>query len=115
MGTYINYDGAINILVKNKDIIEKASFPNLRACDVLATLPRVELDPLKNINVSKVIKELRTKKKWTQRQLAEKSGISRQTTWNVERDNHGTTVYTFEKLLNAMGYELAITPIERRD
>lgn len=115
MGAYINYDESINILVKNKDIINEISFPNLGACDMLATLPRVYLDPLTPIDVSKVIKEHRLKKQWTQRQLADRAGISRQTAWNVERDNHGTTVYTFERLLNAMGYELAIVPIERRD
>ena len=50
------------------------------------------------IDVPKTIKEYREFRHLTQRQLADKSGISRQTVWNVERENNGTTVYTFERL-----------------
>ena len=67
------------------------------------------------IDVPKTIKEYREFRHLTQRQLADKSGISRQTVWNVERENHGTTVYTFEKLLNAMGFRLDIVPLESKD
>ncbi len=63
------------------------------------------------IDVPKTIKEYREFRHLTQRQLADKSGISRQTVWNVERENNGTTVYTFEKLLNAMGFRLDIVPL----
>lgn len=64
------------------------------------------------IDVPKTIKEYREFRHLTQRQLADKSGISRQTVWNVERENNGTTVYTFEKLLNAMGFRLDIVPLD---
>ena len=64
------------------------------------------------IDVPKTIKEYREFRHLTQRQLADKSGISRQTVWNVERENNGTTVYTFERLLNAMGFGLDIVPLE---
>ena len=64
------------------------------------------------IDVPKTIKEYRQFRHLTQRQLADKSGISRQTVWNVERENNGTTVYTFEKLLNAMGFRLDIVPLD---
>lgn len=67
------------------------------------------------IDVPKTIKEYREFRHLTQRQLADKSGISRQTVWNVERENNGTTVYTFEKLLNAMGFRLDIVPLESKD
>jgi len=67
------------------------------------------------IDVPKTIKEYREFRHLTQRQLADKSGISRQTVWNVERENNGTTVYTFEKLLNAMGFRLDIVPLENKD
>lgn len=67
------------------------------------------------IDVPKTIKEYRQFRHLTQRQLADKSGISRQTVWNVERENNGTTVYTFEKLLNAMGFRLDIVPLESKD
>ena len=63
------------------------------------------------IDVPKTIKEYREFRHLTQRQLADKSGISRQTVWNVERENNGTTVCTFEKLLNAMGFRLDIVPL----
>lgn len=65
-------------------------------------------------NVSKTIKELRNLRHLTQVQLADKAGISRQTVWNVERRN-ATTVYTFERLLNAMGFGLDIVPLESKD
>lgn len=64
------------------------------------------------IDVPKTIKEYRQFRHLTQRQLADKSGISRQTVWNVERENNGTTVYTFERLLNAMGFEIEIVPMK---
>lgn len=66
------------------------------------------------IDVPKTIKEYRQFRHLTQRQLADKSGISRQTVWNVERENNGTTVYTFERLLNAMGFGLDIVPLESK-
>lgn len=113
MGVYINYDEAIKDIAKKRDVIDNMSFPYLGACDVLSTLPKVYIEPSTPIDVPSVIKERRLKKEWTQRQLADNAGISRQTAWNVERDNHGTTVYTFERLLNAMGYELAIVPMEK--
>lgn len=62
------------------------------------------------LNVSKTIKDLRKLRHFTQRELADRSNISRQTVWNVERRN-ATTVYTFEKLLNAMGFGLDIVPL----
>lgn len=62
------------------------------------------------LNVSKTIKDLRKLRHFTQRELADRAMISRQTVWNVEQENHGTTVYTFERLLNAMGFELEIVP-----
>ena len=62
------------------------------------------------LNVSKTIKDLRKLRHFTQRELADRSNISRQTVWNVERRN-ATTVYTFERLLNAMGFGLGIVPL----
>lgn len=62
------------------------------------------------IDVPKVIKRCRKFRHLTQRELADRAMISRQTVWNVEQENHGTTVYTFERLLNAMGFELEIVP-----
>ena len=62
------------------------------------------------LNVSKTIKDLRKLRHFTQRELADRSNISRQTVWNVERRN-ATTVYTFERLLNAMGFRLDIVPL----
>lgn len=63
------------------------------------------------INVPETIKKYRQFRHLTQRELADRAMISRQTAWNVERDGHGTTVYTFERLLNAMGFGLDIVPL----
>lgn len=60
------------------------------------------------IDAPNIIRECRRFRHLTQRQLADRSGVSRQTIWNVERDNNNTTLYTFEKLLEAMGFEVYI-------
>ncbi len=67
------------------------------------------------IDVPKTIKSCRKFRHITQRELADRAMISRQTVWNVERENNGTTVYTFERLLNAMGFRLDIVPLESKD
>lgn len=60
------------------------------------------------IDVPNIIRECRRFRHLTQKQLADRSGVSRQTIWNVERDNNNTMLFTFEKLLEAMGFELVI-------
>ena len=60
------------------------------------------------IDAPNIIRECRRFRPLTQRQLADRSGVSRQTIWNVERDNNNTMLFTFEKLLEAMGFELVI-------
>ena len=60
------------------------------------------------IDAPNIIRECRRFRQLTQRQLADRSGVSRQTIWNVERDNNNTMLFTFEKLLEAMGFELVI-------
>ena len=60
------------------------------------------------IDAAEIIKGCRKVRRLTRTQLADRSGVSRQTIWNVERDNNNTTLYTFEKLLEAMGFEVYI-------
>lgn len=60
------------------------------------------------IDAAEIIKGCRKFRRLTRTQLAERSGVSRQTIWNVERDNNNTTLYTFEKLLESMGFEVYI-------
>ena len=60
------------------------------------------------IDAAEIIKGCRKFRHLTRTQLADRSGVSRQTIWNVERDNNNTTLYTFEKLLEAMGFEVYI-------
>ena len=60
------------------------------------------------IDAPNIIRECRRFRRLTQRQLADRSGVSRQTIWNVEQDNNNTTLYTFEKLLEAMDFEVTI-------
>lgn len=56
------------------------------------------------------IKEIRERRGWTQRQLARKSGVSVQTIVNYEKDKNNPTIKSFEKILNAMGYDLYAKP-----
>lgn len=53
----------------------------------------------------------RKKLKWTRPVLSEASGIGVNTILSVERNND-CKVSTFERLLEAMGYELEILPKE---
>ena len=58
-------------------------------------------------DTGEIIRMIRKHKKWTQYVLSEKSGVPQNTIVNVERKPHCRTD-TFEKLLEAMGYEIEI-------
>lgn len=58
-------------------------------------------------DTGQMIKMCRKKLKWTRPRLSEVSGIGVNTILSVER-NSDCRVSTFEKLLEAMGYELEI-------
>ena len=62
-------------------------------------------------DTGEMIKMCRKKLKWTRPMLSEVSGIGVNTILSVER-NSDCKVSTFEKLLEAMGYELEILPKE---
>lgn len=114
MNEYIKYEDTIDELVSKKEFIGAATFPYIGACAVVSSLPRVRLD-YSSIDAPKIIREYRTQKQWTQRQLAERSGVSKQTAWSVEQANHDPAISTFEKILNAMGYAIAIVPMDKED
>ena len=61
------------------------------------------------------IKEIRQRRGWTQRQLANKAGVTAQTIAGYENDKINPTVKSFEKVLNAMGYELYAKPRKKED
>ena len=62
-------------------------------------------------DTGQIVKMLRTSNGWSQRDLAEESGVSPNTIANVERGSN-CTVLILESLVEAMGYELEIL---RRD
>jgi transcriptional regulator with XRE-family HTH domain len=66
------------------------------------------------IDAGEVIKSCRLYKGWTQKQLALMSGVNRKTIGDLERNGTGPTLYTFETLLEAMGFELEIGLKEER-
>ena len=63
------------------------------------------------IHVGRIIKECRAFRKMTQKELAEASNISRQSIWHIE-NGAGTNIFTFEALLNAMGFKIDIAPVD---
>ena len=62
------------------------------------------------MSTGSTIKEIRQRRGWTQRQLANKAGITAQSVVGYENDKINPTVKTFEKILNAMGYDLYAKP-----
>lgn len=62
-------------------------------------------------DTGEMVKMCRKKLKWTRPVLSEASGIGVNTILSVER-NSDCKVSTFERLLEAMGYELEILPKE---
>jgi len=61
------------------------------------------------LNTREIICDCRDSLKWTRVRLSEKSGVSIDTIVKVEKKRgHNVSVNIFEKLLNAMGYELKV-------
>lgn len=60
------------------------------------------------IDIGETIRILREQRGWTQPQLAEKAGISRECIWRYERGITVPMVTSMEYLLEAMGYELVV-------
>ena len=61
------------------------------------------------IHLGDIIKELRLKKGWSQRQLALYAGIGRRTVASIEMTGHGN-IDNIESMLGVMGYELEVVP-----
>ncbi len=63
------------------------------------------------VDYGQVIRELRRDRRWTVSRLAMKSGITRNTIYVIESTGRGR-LDTYEKLLNALGYDFEIVPID---
>ena len=64
-------------------------------------------------DVGQIIRACRNTRKWTKVKLSQVSGVSLDTIINVERKSD-CRLSTFEKLIEAMGYEIEILPKEYR-
>ena len=62
------------------------------------------------MDYAKILKKCRRFRGVTQADLARRAGVSKHTVWIIENNKGGTTVETFEILLNALGFELTIVP-----
>ena len=62
------------------------------------------------MSTGSTIKEIRTRQGLTQRQLARKARVTAQLIVGYEQDKVIPKVNTFEKILNAMGYDLYAKP-----
>lgn len=58
-------------------------------------------------NAHEIIKEKRLKLGLSQKQLAEKSGVSHNTIYNLEANKVSPNLETYEKVCNALGIKLA--------
>ncbi len=64
------------------------------------------------MNHAEIIRSCRKYRGWTQRALAAKAGISAPTVVGIEQGTRSPTAYTFETLLNTMGFGLKIVKLE---
>lgn len=64
-------------------------------------------------DTGEMVRMCRKSLKWSRPKLSRESGISEQTIINVERQSN-CKFDTFEKLIEAMGYEIEILPTEQR-
>jgi len=60
----------------------------------------------------KTFKNLRKENDLTQKQVSENTGVSVITVYTWEAGQRQPTLDNFEKVLNKMGYELSIKPLE---
>lgn len=65
-------------------------------------------------DIGEIIKYIRTKKGYTQRDVEAWSGVDHKTISRIERTGRGT-ITNIEKILRALGYELEVVPINGRD
>lgn len=63
------------------------------------------------MNIGKTIREERIKRKWTQQQLADMTGLSLHSIINWENGYSGINVSSAEIILNALGLELDVKEI----
>lgn len=64
-------------------------------------------------DTGEMVKACRNSLNWTKAKLSREADVPLQTVINVERQSN-CKVSTFEKLLEAMGYEIVILPEETR-
>lgn len=63
------------------------------------------------MSAGSTIKTIRNRRGWSQKKLAEKACMSPATIVGYEKEHYEPSVRNFEKILNAMGYELYAKPI----
>jgi transcriptional regulator with XRE-family HTH domain len=63
-------------------------------------------------DIIKTFKDLRRENELTQKQVSENTGVSVITVYTWEAGQRQPTLDNFEKVLNNMGYELSIKPLE---
>ena len=63
-------------------------------------------------DIIKIFKDLRRENQLTQKQVSENTGVSVITVYTWEAGQRQPTLDNFEKVLNNMGYELSIKPLE---
>ncbi len=71
-----------------------------------ATLILMSIDPIEI--VANRIRDLRTKKNWSQEQLAEKSGLHRTYIGAVERGERNITLRTLNRIAQALDCEMTV-------
>ena len=62
------------------------------------------------MTTAEIIKTARTRRGLSMKQLSEKSGISVQSIWNIEKEKTNPTMDTMLTLMRAMDYELVFKP-----
>lgn len=66
------------------------------------------------LRINEIIKALRKQKGWTMARLGAKAYVSRTHISNIENGRIDPSLATAEALLEAMGYELTVQPIQEK-
>lgn len=62
------------------------------------------------MNTAEIVKEARRRKGLTMKQLADLSGVSQPTIWNIEHERNTPSMDTMLAIMRAMDYEIIFVP-----
>jgi transcriptional regulator with XRE-family HTH domain len=62
-----------------------------------------------DLSLAEVVRLTRKRKKWTQEELAKQAGVSRNYIGMIERGHDDVTLYTLNRVVNALGFNISFS------